>query len=349
VLRTFIVGLGRAGMELHWPVLRRLRERSPWLFADDPPLALDAQDKRGAAENAGLMPVSSLAEAARLTDPEHTVVHVCTPPTARLDLLRRLSTAGFRQIVMEKPLAADAETLAEIDEVRRAENLRMVVVAHWLDSALTRRLLELTITGELGPLKSISFAQLKPRLQRTLGSTGHPTAFDVELPHSVGVALRIAGDAKVAAAELTDMKVGRLVVPGMGSARMALDHDTGPRTTIFSDLASPVRERRIELEFAAGRAIGHFPGGEDDHFAHLTVARGAGMASGVSADVFPDDALSTFFSRVYEEFADGISFDEEFRLATRVVELLDEAKESSVLTGPTEPAGPGEKVMKVAS
>jgi predicted dehydrogenase len=277
---------------------------------------------------------------------------VCTPPVARLDLLRRLSAAGFRQIVMEKPLAADAETLAQIDRVRRSEHLRMVVVAHWLDSALTRRLLELTRTGELGPLKSIAFAQLKPRLQRTLRSTGHPTAFDVELPHSVGVARRIAGDAQVAGAELTDMKAGRLVVPAMGSARLLLDHETGERTTIFSDLASPVRERRIELEFAGGRAIGHYPGGEDDHYAHLTVMRGTGMSAGVTADVFPDDALSTFFTRVYEEFADGISFDEEFHLATRVVELLDEAKASSVLVEsavPAAPAGPDAEVMKVAS
>ncbi|HEU5157983.1 MAG TPA: Gfo/Idh/MocA family oxidoreductase [Streptosporangiaceae bacterium] len=349
MLRTFIVGLGRAGLELHWPVLRRLREQSPWLFAGDTPLAMDARDKHEIAESAGLQPVSSLEEAVRLTDPAQTVVHVCTPPTARLDLLRRLSAAGFRQIVMEKPLAADAETLAEIDRVRRSAKLRMVVVAHWLDSALTRRLLELIRLGELGPLESISVAQLKPRLQRTLGSTGHPTAFDVELPHSVGVALRIAGDARVAGAELTDMKVGRLVVPGMGSARLELDHDSGPRTTIFSDLASPVRERRIELAFAEGRAIGHFPGGEDDHFAHLTVTRGAGMSAGVSADVFPDDALSTFFTRVYEEFADGISFDEEFRLATRVVELLAEAKAGAVLTGAAESTGPDAEVMKVAS
>jgi predicted dehydrogenase len=349
VLRTFIVGLGRAGMELHWPVLRGLRERSPWLFGGDPPLALDAQDKRAAAANAGLVPVSSLSEARRLTDPANTIVHVCTPPTARLDLLRRLSAAGFRQIVMEKPLAADAATLAEIDRVRQEAELNMVVVAHWLDSALTRRLIELTRTGELGPLRAISVTQLKPRLRRTLGSTGHPTAFDVELPHSVGVALRIAGDAKVATAELTDMRVGRLVVPGMGSARLSIDHDTGPRTTIFSDLASPVRERRIELEFADGRAIGHYPGGEDDHFAHLTVARGVGLSAGVTADVFPDDALSTFFTRVYEEFADGLSFDEEFWLATRVVELLDDAKADAVLTGAAVPAGTDAEVMKVAS
>lgn len=349
MLRTFIVGLGRAGLGLHWPVLRRLRERSPWLFAGDPPLALDAQDMRAAAVDAGLLPVSSLAEATGLTDPANTIVHICTPPVARLDLLRRLSAAGFRQIVMEKPLAADAETLAEIEELRRSANLRMVMVAHWLDSALTRRLLELIRNDELGPLKSISFAQLKPRLQRTLRSTGHPTAFDVELPHSVGVALRIAGDAKMTAAELTDMKVGRLVVPGMGSARLDLDHESGPHTTIFSDLSSPVRERRIVLEFAGGRAIGHFPGGEDDHFAHLTIVRGAGMSSGVSADVFPDDALSTFFTRVYEEFADGLSFAEEFRLATRVVELLDEAKANAVLTEPVVAIGPDAEVMKVAS
>jgi hypothetical protein len=75
----------------------------------------------------------------------------------------------------------------------------------------------------------------------------------------------------------------------------------------------------------------------------------------VTADVFPDDALSTFFTRVYEEFADGISFDEEFHLATRVVELLDEAKAGSVLVesavpaAPAAPAGPDAEVMKVAS
>jgi hypothetical protein len=144
----------------------------------------------------------------------------------------------------------------------------------------------------------------------------------VELPHSVGVALRIAGDAQVAGAQLTDMRVGDVVIPRMGTARLVLRHDAGARTEIFSDLVSPVLERRIELTFTDGRAVGHFPGSENDHYAHLRVEGGRHPG----ASVFADDSLASFFRRVYEDFDRGVPSEAEFALACRVVELLGTAK-----------------------
>jgi predicted dehydrogenase len=331
-MRTLIVGLGRAGLGLHWGVIRRLRAQRPDLFADAPALAYDKRDVVRRADRAGMVLVDSLAEARRLSDPAETIVHLCTTPTARLEPLRELADLGYRQIMVEKPLAADARTLREIAELRRSRDLRLAVVAHWLDSALTRRLAGLVRSEELGRLRSISITQNKPRLRRTLESAtnGHQTAFDVEVPHSLGVVLRIAGNASVSAAGLTDMKVGSLVVPWMGNARLVLGHDAGPRTEIFSDLSSPVRERRIELEFTGGSAVGHYAGSEDDHYAQLQIARNGA----ITTHVFPDDALSSFFVRVYRDFARGASFDEELGLATRVVELIGQAKSMSLRADP---------------
>jgi predicted dehydrogenase len=320
--RTLIVGLGRSGLGLHWRVLRELREAANPIFGDKPVLAWDICDITATAEREGLVPVHSLEEARELLDPDETVVHICTPPVARLDLVRELSDLGFTRLVVEKPLATDAATAIEVDAVRRARGLQLVLVAHWLDSMLTRRLLALTRSEDLGALRAIWVAQHKPRMRRTLASDGHPTAFDVELPHSVGVALRIAGDAQLDDATVTDMVVDDTVVPRMGSARMVLAHDGDVRTEIYSDLASPVRERRIELDFTRGSAVGYFPGSEDDHYAHLRVR---GDREKVS--IFPDNALASFFVRVYTDFAHDRYSEEEFLLGRRVVELIDEAKD----------------------
>jgi predicted dehydrogenase len=319
--QTLIVGFGRSGLGLHWRVMRRLAENGHPLFAGQRALAWDARDITEIAATEGLRAVRSLAEAREHLDPDRTVVHVCTPPVARLELIRELADLGFHRMVVEKPLAVDAGAAAEIDRLRRDRGLRLVVVAHWLDSQLTRRLQALTRSGELGELQAIWVAQHKPRMRRTLASEGHPTAFDVELPHSVGVALRIAGAARLEDATGTDMVVGERVVPWMGSARMVLGHEGGVRTEIYSDLASPVRERRIELDFTLGSAVGHFPGSEDDHYAQLRIR---GQREKVS--IFPDNALAAYFVRVYEDFAYDRYDPKEFLLGRRVVELIDEAK-----------------------
>ncbi|MFE9422641.1 Gfo/Idh/MocA family oxidoreductase [Kitasatospora sp. NPDC006697] len=325
MFRTLIVGLGRAGAGLHLPVLLRLRREPGRLFADAPLLGVDP----GAAalpESPELRLLPSLAAARRQLDPDRTVVHICTPPLRRTELISEVAELGFRRLIVEKPLAAGPEDLAALDELVRRARLEVLVVAPWLASGLTDRLATLVGTGDLGELRRITVRQHKPRFRRSLADRGHPTAFDVEMPHALGVALRLAGDGEVVQADWRDLRVAGQVRPALGSARLVLAHHAGARTEIVSDLASPVRERRITLRFARATATGHFAAGADDEYAQLRI--GGRRVS--SHDVFPDDALSSYLRRAYARFLAGpVPPRVEFDTQLRVVRLLSDAKRLS--------------------
>jgi hypothetical protein len=108
----------------------------------------------------------------------------------------------------------------------------------------------------------------------------------------------------------------------MGTARLVARHDNGAHTEIFSDLTSPVRERRVTFELTGGRVVGHYPGSSDDDFAHLRLL----VDRRELRSVFRDDSLSTFLRRVYRQYAEGRDGAEEFLLNMRVTTLLSEAK-----------------------
>ena len=322
MLQTLIVGLGRSGRGLHLPVLSRARamEATKHLFADGPVVAFDPAGPEG--ELPGTVLASSLTEAADLTDPDRTVVHLCTPPTARIEVLEQLACLGFQKVLVEKPLAIDERNLAEISRLRRSWDLDLTVVAPWLASSLTHRIQEIVRSGELGALRSVFVVQRKPRFTRTLAGGGHPTAFDIEMPHSVGVALAIAGDAKVSDAAWADMRLDDVVIPRIGRAWLSLDHENGGRTEILSDLTSPTRERQITLELERGTLIGHYSSSEDDHAAQLsTMVDGRRKRS-----IFFDDALTTFMLRTYEYYAAPGRGSSDLALDAEVVRLLGEAK-----------------------
>lgn len=332
MLETLVVGLGRAGVGLHLPVLAQARRRADGQgpFADTPIATYD-QDP-AAPRLPGTMPLRSLEQAAERLDPARTVVHLCTPPTARAALVGRLAAAGFRRFLVEKPLALDTGGLDEISDLRRQWGLRLSVVSQWLECELTHRLTECVRTAALGRLETLSVVQRKPRFTRTLYSDGHPTAFDVELPHSVALVLRLAGAAELRAARSADMLIGDIVVEHMGRAEMALDHVGGPRSSIVSDLTSPVRERRITLGFQHGVVTGHYPGSRDDHHAQLRIATGGRE----TLRVFPDNALLAFMAATYRRFAAGDGFAADFGTAAEVVRLIDAAKRLAARP----PAGP---------
>ena len=328
MLRTLIVGLGRAGLGLHLPVLLRLRASRTAargrLFATAAPIAFDPYSEPHAVPADDLVLVRSLERARELLDPAETVVHVCTPPSIRLDVLGKLAELGFRKILVEKPLATEPDTLERICRLRHTAGLELVVVAHWLHSELTRRLCELTASGRLGHLRSGSFVQLKPRYGRTRTENGsHPSAFDVEVPHSAGVALRLAGSARVVEAAVTDMTFPDRLVPAMGTARVVLRHTQGATTRIFSDLTAPVRERSIRLAFEGGHATGHYPVSQDDSYAQLTIRT---SRERVVTSVFEDASLDSFFTYVYQRFRDGADLVPDFELNVEVVSLLSDAK-----------------------
>lgn len=332
MLNTFIVGGGRAGLGLHWPVLRKLRalpdETGRW--SPDAPVVWDVQDIHEQALAEGLVPADSLAHAAKLADPARTVVHLCTPPVDRFATLQELADLGYTRIVVEKPMAVGVAGLEAIDMLARVRGLRLRVVSPWLASSLTHELTELVRYDALGGLRSLSFTQFKPRWTRTLRSNNHTTAFDVELPHSLGVALRLAGDARIVDAALTDMRIGETVIPKMGSARLTLQHHNGVTTEIASDLTSPIRERRIGLRFDTGHVVGHYPISDVDHHASLTVHDGAGGGTATPRILF-DDALTTYIDHAYRDYeaetdrAGGSGGWDDYAIARRVVQLLQEA------------------------
>lgn len=329
MLHTLIVGMGRSGQGLHLPALARVRAAAPGLLARTPVVAVDPF--RPPAGVPGVVAARSLEEAARLRPPARTVVHLCTPPGARASVLAGLARLGYRKIIVEKPLAVDLAGLVDVARIRRRWDLDVTVVTHWLDSALTRRLRTAVHGGRHGELRRIEVIQNKPRFTRSAAAQDHPTAFDVELPHALAVVLSLAGGARITAASWDDMVAEPLRIPRLGRARLRLDHFTGTRTEIDSDLTSPVRERRITLEFDRAVLVGHYPCSEADHTAQLRVVQ-AGRE--VAWSVFTDDAFAAFLRGVYARYAGpAAGLHRTLPVQVDTVRLLTEAKRLCALQG----------------
>lgn len=322
MLHTFILGMGRAGEGLHLPALSRVRAAAPDLIAPGRVVACDPF--RPPSEVADVIVVDTLEEAAGRTPPHRTVVHLCTPPHIRSGMLERLAELGYRKIIVEKPLALDLMSLAAIARTRRRWGLDITVATHWLHSTLTRRLRAAVETGRFGRLRGIQVVQNKPRFTRSAAVPGHPTAFDVEVPHALAVVLTLAGGARIAGASWADMVTDQLRLPRLGRARLWLDHHSGVRTEIDSDLTSPVRERRITLEFERATLIGHYPCSDADHTAQLrVVVEGCDR----TRSAFTDDALSAFVRSAYMRYARFPATPGTLPVQIDAVRLLNEAKD----------------------
>ncbi|MFH8659224.1 Gfo/Idh/MocA family oxidoreductase [Streptomyces afghaniensis] len=332
MLYTLIVGLGRSGLGLHVPVLSRARSQVPGTFADHPIVGVDPGDT-ARAERRDLLIADSLRRARDLLDPARTVVHLCTPPAVRAEVLREVAALGFSRILMEKPLAGDLDTLRCVLRLAREQELRLAVVAPWLHSTLTRRLVQLVGNRRLGAVRSVSVTQHKPRFRRTLSTGSHTSAFDVEAPHAVGLLLRLLGDAQLRGARCADLRVGTTTVPNMGGAHLELQHPGGIRSTVLSDLSAPVRQRRIVLGMEDGNVVGHYAVGQDDDFAQLQITHDGHT----TREVFHDDSLTACLTHAYRGYAEGGdgAGAGDLGLHVRTVELLDEAKRLADLS----PAG----------
>jgi predicted dehydrogenase len=323
-LRTLIVGLGRSGAGLHVPALTRARASLPAGLPFDSRPFITFDTRIGLEPLLGTVRTGSLAAAAAMTDPESTVVHLCTPPTARAEVLTDLARYGFRKILIEKPMASDERSLDQIEGLRRHYDLELVVVAQWLVSTLTARIKRVLREGQYGSLRSILMVQRKPRFTRSQATDGHPTAFDVEMPHSVGVALGIAGDARVRDARWADMRFGDVIIPKLGEAWLELDHAAGVRTVIHSDLTAPDRERRITVELDGATLTGHYPSSGADHYSQLKISTGGHDVR----EIFADEALTTFMAMCYQRFAGLVpgTLDADLARSAEVVRLISAAK-----------------------
>ncbi|OIK26045.1 Gfo/Idh/MocA family oxidoreductase [Streptomyces malaysiense] len=329
MLQPLVIGLGRSGSGLH---LRTLARLAPRIAATGDPLValpvIGCDPRAGAPGSAGtpgeLTAVGTLEGALALIDPATTVAHVCTPPRVRYDVIARLAGHGVRRLIVEKPLAASMDELDALVRLRERADLDVVVVSHWTGSRLAGRLRRLVRDETLGPLRRITVDQHKPRFLRSLTTDGHPSALDVEIPHSLALALDLAGPAELRAARCWDLRCEDRVLPRLGGAHVELAHRSGVTTLLRSDLGAAVRQRDVVCEFEDGTATAHFPLGEDDDHAQLVV-QGADDEAG--HHVFRDDALTGFLEGAYRGFASGTAGAMNFALASATARLLCVARE----------------------
>ncbi len=152
---------------------------------------------------------------------------------------------------------------------------------------------ELLAAGRIGELTELHFEQSKPRFRRSMRHCGHRSAFEVELPHQVLLALHLAG----AVEELVEARAwdSPLCSP-LGGAVMVLRHASGATSTLVSDLTSPVRIRRLRLTGTAGEIVADYPVGSEDDFGQVRVV-------GEDREVLVDAPLTQFIERVYAHAA----------------------------------------------
>jgi predicted dehydrogenase len=255
-------------------------------------------------------------------------------------VIEELAKAGFRKLIVEKPLAAHHRDLNRICWLRKRYGLDLVVVSHWLTATLTERMLRIADSPELGTLRTITVHQHKPRFLRSLTTSGHPTAFDVEIPHSLAAVLKLAGPATLLDADWTTMRCQDQEIPRLGGARIALEHASGARSDLVSDLMSPRRERRITLRFEHGTVVGDYPLSEDDDHAQLRIEAGDRHTHAV----FRDDALASFFRRAYTHFhRPSARLAAEFALHREAVRLLCTAKNLCAAADRAAPSIPAQR------
>ncbi|UQS24751.1 Gfo/Idh/MocA family oxidoreductase [Amycolatopsis thermalba] len=331
-LHTFVVGFGRAGGGLHLPVVRKLRAdaRAAEVLGTAPIVVFDPATPPRHTDD--VLAVPSIAAAGELLDPRRTVVHVCVPPRERPAVVRRLARAGFTKVVLEKPLACHRAHADDIAGTVLRHGMDAVVVAHWHSARLTARLARLIRSGDHGPLRAITLRQHKPRLERSLRAGAGDTAFDVEVPHGLGLALSLAGPASLTGASCTAARCDGRRLPWLGSAELVLRHDSGVRTHLASDLTAPIRQRSITLRFDDATVTGHYPVSAEDSHARLTVRGRAGR----SQEVFRDDALTAFLGAAYRYFA-GLGAPPkgaDLGRHAEIVRILTEAKERCGVPGP---------------
>lgn len=327
-LDTLIVGAGRAGRGLHLAAVLRARELCAGepVFALRPPVAVDPIVARHSARStADILDV--VDDVRDVANPADTVVHICVPPLSHAAALRAVAEAGFRKVLVEKPLVTWLPEMETVDRLVSSYDLDIGVVSPWLSSSLTLKLRDI-IRGELlGNLCALRIEQDKPRFSRTRTRGNHPTAFEVEIPHSLSLALLLGGrEAEVTHATCEDMRIGASVMPALGGASLTVQHRSGVLTEIRSDLTSPIRQRKLTARFDEGTVVGHYSVGSDDHYAQLELTRSG--CSPQPREVFVDEPFPRLVTQWYRYYAGiGARPTSDLEFNRDVVKLLCAAKQ----------------------
>jgi predicted dehydrogenase len=347
-LGAVVVGLGRAGMGLHIPVLEKIRRdgasASPFGAVVGLVDAVEAGTKRALHRleyDYGYDPrrVSCATSLAGLTgiDPDNTIVHICTPADDHAAALRAATEAGFRRIIVEKPCASNT---ADVDEMRRIADrtgASIAVINPYLYSRSVASCKE-KILQQGRPPHYLEFEMSKPRTAPTLAGRSKPeSVMDVELPHQIATALYLteASRYRVLRAEVRHMHYREVdtepcqVVRNMGLGIIVLELDECI-AVLVSYLDALTRTRELKLRFPNTEHIEAFlPVTGDDHTSVIVEYSGHnsdGSSEQTRVAKLPDDMLARCLFDMYTRFITDTPQLSDLTFNRKVIDVMDKAK-----------------------
>jgi predicted dehydrogenase len=313
---SVIVGYGHAGRDLHHRALRALYGDGYEVLVVDPAV-------REAIP--GVLSFASLSAAADSVPVEETVFHVATPPDTHLACVEDLVALGARRIILEKPIALTSKESQQLCLL--TDRAEILPVSVWPNSLVTERVQQIISSGEIGEPVALYMEQSKPRFGRTGASDSHRTAFEVELPHQVLLALFLAGPVeRILSSPTWAMPLPDRSVPGMGGAVLRLEHVGGIVSTLLSDLTSPTRRRHLRVTGTRGEVQADFPVSRDDAFGQIRISGRQGRV------VIEDAPLTQFIGAAYTYLTEGGSPPPAgLTMHHHTIDLLEQAQGRSVL------------------
>ncbi|WDE08992.1 Gfo/Idh/MocA family oxidoreductase [Thalassomonas viridans] len=302
VVHPVIVGFGHAGRNLHLSSINKIRkENQP--FGISPGISI--------VENNADVQALSLPENSQcfnalpridFYDPEkfQPVVHICSPPSSHLRLIKEAIAKGYHKIIVEKPVT---ETVAESNELIRIKDesrAEILVVANWVHSALTANIEQVVRTGKYGKIRKIEIVQNKPRFCISK-SRENEHLFHIEIPHQIALALYLAGEVdNIAEAYADHMQLDNSLIHQMGRGGITLHHKNGIISKLHSSLDHHSRERWIRISFDKGEElVGYYPVSRDDgHSQYQILSKNACSPK----EILFDEPLTLCIARFYRHF-----------------------------------------------
>jgi predicted dehydrogenase len=343
-----IVGLGRAGLGLHIPVMEKIRcdggAASPFGAVVGLVDTVEVGTKRALHRleyDFGYKPgqVSCATSIAGLTgvDPENTIVHICTPADDHAPALRAATDAGFRRIIVEKPCASNTADVDEMQRIVDRTGASVAVINPYLYSRSVASCKDKI--QKLGRLPHyLEFEMSKPRITPTLHGRSRPeSVMDVELPHQIAAALYLTQPSRyrVLRAEVRHMHYREMdtepcrVVPNMGVGIIVLELDECI-AVLVSSLDALTRTRVLKLRFPNTEHIEAFlPVTGDDHTSVVIEYSGHntdGSTEQQRVAKLPDDMLLRCLFDMYSRFATDTPQISDLAFNRKVVDVMDKAK-----------------------
>ena len=257
-LRSAVIGTGFVG-PFHVDAVRRGG------YGDV--VAIGGSDQQRTRARAAALGVAQATADIRsiLGDPSIDVVHVCTPNRTHVELATAVLEAG-KHLVLEKPVALDANAARGLAELARRQARHALVALTYRGYPMVRRARALVRAGEVGEVRLVHGGYIQDWLSDS-------TDYNWRLDPAVGGASRAVADIGTHWFDTAEFVSGLRVEAVFADLATLLAQRSRPlaATAAFETADGPVEEVQVESEDAA-TILCRFEGG----------ARGATVISQVS-------------------------------------------------------------------